>query len=375
VSGINACVYALAQEQASLGHEVSLLVTGPPDAHATRFVDRNGFRMVQLPANPFFHGSRAATLLNQEQPDIVHMHSVFIPTQAALALALRRHETPYLVTPHGGFSKHILRREQLKKALYSTLVERWRLRGAGGISVLTQAEETACRFFVPGFQGYITQIYNPIDDTLLDHARWNPKPGRPRIIYLGRFDVETKGIDIILSLAAKMLDVEFHLYGSEDIRTHNSLLALKLRHLPNVSFHKPVFGDDKARVLCEASLYLQASRWDAFAISVAEAMYIGLPCAIASTLDMAPMLQGNDLALVFDPHQADSNATILRALSDPEKLIRWSERARTFARHHFHPRTVATQFVDFYGQIISSANAAGCQRRSETVLAQPEMER
>jgi glycosyltransferase involved in cell wall biosynthesis len=353
VNGVNNLIYSLAREQVALGHEVTLLLYGSPDESALRFAAETGVRFSQAPT-PWSDRITFASTLDASVPDIVHMHSVFIPQQWILGKILSKQSIPFVITPHGGLSPFVLARSPWKKAIYSWLIERPRFSGAAGITVVTPDEEAEVRSFLPRFHGPIAWISNIFDTGPLEQLSWSPQDAET-IVFLGRFDIVGKGIDILLDIARQLGDFRFHLYGAEDRRSDKTTLAqLKQRCGSNVHFHEPVFGSAKAAVLSRASLYLQMSRWEAFGLSVAEAMYLGLPCAIASTMHLASVFEDHDLGLVVVPNPKTTGELIRNALSNPAQLRAWSRNARNFARSNFHPRTVASRFVAFYEDCIKA---------------------
>jgi glycosyltransferase involved in cell wall biosynthesis len=362
VNGVNALVYTLAEEQLKMGDDVSLLLEGTPDDAASAFSRRTGAKFIVVPTSIYQYQNAVTACLKESAPDIVHMHSVFTPHQALLARVLMKIGIPYLVTPHGGFAPQILTRNRLKKSIYSSLIERPRVRGAAGISALTPSEVQEIRLFVPDFRGVISCIPNAVDPDSLNNVTWVSKCEKPKLVFLGRFDIKHKGIDILIAIARHLPDMDFHLFGVEDPKTRSELETLKRNSTQNVFFHDPVFGSEKAAVLAAATLYIQSSRWDAFPISIVEAMFIGLPCAIASTLHLARFFECHDLGLVFQPDPMRASAAIREALGDLELLMSRAARAQKFARQNFLPAAVAQRFHEFYQSSISSLT------RSERVI-------
>lgn len=354
VNGVNMLVYSLAEEQLKAGHEVSLLLEHAPDDAAMEFARRTGANIFVTHGSLFHSWSSVFRQLKRLPPDIVHMHSVFIPQQAFLGLFLRRANIPYVVTPHGGYSPHVLSRGRLKKTAYSLLIEKARCRRAAGISAVTSGEELEVRSFLRNFNGVFSCIPNSIDSNALKDKAWSPKPGRPALTFLGRFDVTQKGIDILVDIARLSPEVDIHIFGTEDSRSQRQLAALRRNSPPNALFHRPVYGDEKADILASSTLYIHASRWEAFGLSIAEAMYVGLPCVVASTNHIASLIEHNDLGLVFHPDPYRASASIRQALRDKELMARWSARAKEFARKHFVPTAVAQGFDSFYQQSIAA---------------------
>lgn len=350
VNGVNTLVYALAREQASLGNEVTLVLKFPlhPSAHA--FAAETGVKLLEV-SNDLRGYSALLSYARAYPPDVVHMHSVFIPRQWWLYRVLKKLSIPFVVTPSGGYSPQILDRSAPKKAIYSSVFERPRLLEAAAISCVTPFEESEVRTFAPRFAGRTTWIPVTFDPEPLRNVEWTPKDNKT-IVYLGRFDVQHKGIDLIVKLAEEMPEVEFHLYGPEEDLKKPSIVELRKSSSHNVIFHDPVFGAKKAAVLAGASLYIQMSRWEAFGISIAEAMYLGLPCALSSALHLAPIVEENDLGLVVPPNPRAASEMLRTVLANPEQLEAWSKKARHFVECNFLPRPVAIKFLDLYSQVI-----------------------
>ncbi len=329
-----------------------LLLPAAPDDAALAFGRRTGVKFVVL-AESIWQFRKTIRSLLKDAPDIVHMHSVFQPYQALLARLLRKAGIPYVVTPHGGFAPQILARGRLKKTVYSFFVEKPRLRGAAGISAVTEGEEREIGSFVPEFKGAISCIPNAIDSDSLRTAPWSPPLGKPKLIFLGRFDIQHKGIDILIEVGRQLPEMELYLFGAADPNTRSELDMLSRTAPPNVHFHGPIFGSEKAGIMATATLYVQASRWEAFGMSIVEAMYIGLPCAVASTVNLACTIERYDLGLVFGQEPVRTAAAIREAVNNQQRLRRWSSRAQEFVRKNFQPVAMAQSFRVFYQRSIA----------------------
>ena len=227
--------------------------------------------------------------------------------------------------------------------------------GSSAVLLVTPAEERAVRSFIPQYSKPVRWMPNPVEVEKLDPHCWQGAQKQKRVVYLGRFDVLVKGIDILVEIARLLPDMQFDLYGTEDPKTLEWLNRIKQNLPANVSFHDPIFGLDKAEMLSGASLYLQPSRWEGFPVSVAECLYLGVPAAIADTLDLAQLFYQHGLGLVLplDPPRA---ATQIRtAVEDEERLRQWSERGRQFALEHFHPAAVANKHIALYEQVVKAS--------------------
>lgn len=354
VDGVSRTVWLMSLEQARLGHDVSLILDAQPTTEAITMANAVGLRLHDASATAFTYRRHIRQLLDTVPPEIVHMHSVFIPRQAALARLLNRYGIPYLVTPHAGLAPQVLARGRAKKTVYSFLRERPRLMGASAIALVTPAEEKAVRSYLPDYRGMIRWMPNPVEFSMLDPSRWNGLAERKRLVFLGRFDVLVKGVDILVDLARLLPDVAVDLYGTEEPKTLAWLRKLKKNLPSNVTFHDPIFGKEKAEILANASLYIQPSRWEGFPVSVAECLYLGVPSVITDTLDLAELFHKHELGLVVSLNPELAATQIRAALSDPQRLRWWSQRGREFAIEHFAPQAVAQNHIDLYRDVIEA---------------------
>ncbi len=360
VDGVSRTVWLMSVEQARLGHDVSLILDAAPTPEAWAMAGPAGLKLHSVSPDQDY-AAQIRELLDTVPPKIVHFHSVFIPRQAALAKMLREMGIPYIVTPHAGLAPQVLARGRLKKAVYSALRERPRLMGAAAIALVTPAEEKAVRSYLPNYTGIIRWMPNPVEFAMLDPHCWHGISDPKRMVFLGRFDVLVKGIDILLEIARRLPDVKVDLYGTEEPKTLNWLMRLK-RDLPgNVEFHEPVFGAKKAEILSTASLYIQPSRWEGFPVSVAECLYLGVPSLITETLDLAGLFERHQLGLVLSLRPEVASEQIREALSNSSRLEEWSRRGREFAITHFAPGMVAKNHINLYRQIVE---AEGASRRA-----------
>ncbi|MDF5720856.1 MAG: glycosyltransferase family 4 protein [Rhizonema sp. PD37] len=346
VDGVNTTVWLVAREQALLGHQVTLLLHFPPDEAAKVLSEEAGFKLVYIPANTWRYDLKMLeSLLDSDAPDIVHMHSVFVPKQATLGRNIVKRKIPYVITPHGGLdSLH----GWAKKIVYSLIAEKRRFYEASAITVVTPKEEKTVRTFVPRYSGIIRWVANPFDTCKLGEQNWKGNVGVKRLVYLGRFDVLHKGIDILLEIARLLPEIEFHLYGTEVSKTKRWLERIRRNCPCNVHFHKPVFGVDKFQVLADASLYIQTSRWEGFPMSIAEAMHLGLPCAVSDVPNFAELFSQHDLGCVLPLNPKEAALQLSKVFEQPNQLVNWSKQAKVFAQEYFQPRTVAMNYLKLY---------------------------
>jgi glycosyltransferase involved in cell wall biosynthesis len=353
INGVNNTIWPVAIEQSHQGHQVSLILNQKPTHTGIELADEKGLQWIEIPSRFWsYHPQVLQSFLVAKRPDVVHFHSIFVPQQSLLARRrLKQHHIPYVITPNA-ITPQLLQRRWLKKWIYSTLIEKSYFYGSAGIAVVTPPEQKALMSFVPNYSGKVRWIPNPTPANTLTGYQWQRKIKPFRVVYLGRFDVWQKGIDRLVEIGRLLPDIEFHLYGIEERKTHRWLRRIQ-RNLPkNIYFHPPVLGAEKLKVLTAASLYIQMSRWEVFGISIAEAMALGVPCAIADTINLAEVFQSHHLGLVLSKHTSFAASQLQQALENPTQLQKWSQQGQSFAQAHFSAPNIAHQYLSFYQAVL-----------------------
>jgi glycosyltransferase involved in cell wall biosynthesis len=220
---------------------------------------------------------------------IVHVHAINRFTTALVA-HVRGAGHAVALTSHGqlNFRSPL---HALKKFVYLSLC-RSPVRYANGIHVLTSKEQQSLRFLIPGYKGKIVILPHIIRGASaggdVGNARELDKPtgeGVFTIVHLGRLEVVTKGLDLLVEGFAKagLGQARLVLAGPDWGHERASLerLARDYGCSQRVFFPGAVYGADKERLLASADLFVAASRWDAFNISLAD---LPLPLASSPTI-------------------------------------------------------------------------------------------
>ena len=347
--------WPLLAAQAAAGADVTLLVRGGLDQAGQAEAERAGVTVV--PATRRFLDSQSpagVAAVARIQPDVAHLHSVFIPAHAQIARQLRRLGIPYLLSPHGGLN---LWRGRVKKAVYGAVAEKSYFRSADTIFVLTQQEQQ----IIAGWLGprgkslRYRELPNSIPALSSSDASW-VVPERPRLVYLGRFDVIKKGLDRLVEIARLMPDVQVQAYGAASTAERPEFERLCRRGLPgNFTFLDPVYGEAKVSALTEATIYVQPSRDEGFGMAIVEAMRCGVPVALTEDCALAPVIAGGDLGLPLPGDPAGAAAVLSAALKDLDRLGHWSQAGREWTASILSPERAAQATISTYQEALARA--------------------
>lgn len=239
------------------GHEVEVLYPGL-------------FRTIPCPSYPeirlaIFPGKLIRERIRAFRPDAIH-----IPTEGTMGLSARRvcrsMNLPFTTTFATRYPEYIFMRYGVPQSfLYGLL--RWFHGGAARTSVATQGlkDELEAR----GFRnlqfwerGVDTELFHPYGKDALDYPR-------PISLYMGRVAVE-KNIEAFLQASIP---------GTKVIIGDGPALPPLKEAYPDVKFPGKKSGEDLARHVAAADVFVFPSRTDTFGIVLIEAMACGVPVA------------------------------------------------------------------------------------------------
>ncbi len=241
----------------SWGHEVLVI---HPDLFRT--VPMPGYESIRLAVFP---KRKVFRLLEVFEPQAIH-----ISTEGPIGLAARRycklHEFPFTTAYHTRFPEYVRLRLPIPLALSYALLRRFH-RDAEKTLVATPSMVTALeqRHF-----DHLDSWSRGVDvDLFRPRAKARQKNTEPLFVYMGRVARE-KNIEAFLKLdlPGRMLVIGD---GPE-------LPALKKQY-PHVEFCGFKTGEDLARRLAQADVFVFPSRTDTFGLVILEAMACGVPVA------------------------------------------------------------------------------------------------
>ncbi|MFA7429425.1 MAG: glycosyltransferase family 4 protein [Rhodospirillaceae bacterium] len=374
IGGVNFVVWLLAERQVAQGARVTMIVPDAPEPATLAAAAARGIEVVHVPQRHLlFDGKALRAALESHRPNVAVLHSVFLPRLIGASGALHAAGIPQMFMAHGALAEKAMHRSPIRKRLFVRFLERPRILRSAGVLLCTPSEAGDVRRVVPDYAGMLATLYNPIELDEFIAQPWEPPIGRPTALFIGRLDIEHKGIDRLFALAHHMPEMDFHLYGNSDPRYEAAMRALLKAAPPNLRLSPPIFGAEKIRAYAEATVLVQPSRWEGFPIIDAEAMAVGTPVAISTDVPLAQDLAAQDCGLLLPTETAAGVLALRAALADRDRLHRISANARHFAATNFHPDRQAAAHLDAYREAIAMAAANGNKRpaHGKTSTASP----
>jgi glycosyltransferase involved in cell wall biosynthesis len=198
----------------------------------------------------------------------------------ALAGRDARHAAvPYVLAPRGAYDPYIVKRHALMKKAWWFTAEHRLLQHARGVHVFFESQRADIEKL--GYHGPLVVAPNGVDPP---GVTWDGGSGG-YLLWLGRFDPEHKGLDLLLK-AVKLIPraerIPLRIQGP-DWRDRKREVRRMVRDLElddTVTVGEPLYGDLKWEALRRALGFVYPSRWEAFGNSPAEAISIGLPTLV-----------------------------------------------------------------------------------------------
>lgn len=355
-NGVDKTVYYLSKYQAALGHDVAVFSVTPKPA-----LPIPGVTVRTYPTRGFSFTVPKGLLkdLLDWKPDIIHLHSVYVPQNADLARWARRVGIPYVVTPHGGLSSYVTRRHWYFKILYKYLFELPMLNGASFVHAV--ADKKDIRSY--GVSAPIVEAPNCIEieelptsvdkGLLLKHVP--QAQGKRVFLFLGRLDPLYKGLDLLLKAFAKVRpeNVLLVLFGPDWRNQKGKLLHLvnDLRLSEQVVFPGPIYGQEKFHILYAADVFIHTSRSEALPFTVLEAMAMGRPCLLTTPADPMGKVAEHGAGIVVEPTVGSITEGLRRVTKmRDDELKTMGDRAKILVETQFNWMETARKLVEAYSR-------------------------
>jgi glycosyltransferase involved in cell wall biosynthesis len=235
--------------------------------------------------------------------DLLVLHGAWAAHNVVAGRTSRGAHIPYLLEPRGAYDPHIVARRPALKRAWWVAFGRELVAGARGMHLFFEAERGHLARL--GYGGPFVVAPNGVDTP--DAPAWDGGSGG-FVLWYGRFDVEHKGIDLLvdgLALVPASRRPLLRLHGP-DRRGSTARIAARVSALGLskwVAVGGPVYGAQKEELLSRCLGFAYPSRWEGFGIAPAEAVARGVPL-LATPYPLAMHLAERGGAVVVPAHAA-----------------------------------------------------------------------
>ncbi len=354
MNGVNKVVYQLATQQAKSGRKVSIWGITKNTTH--NYGKRN-FETNLFPAkrNIFNIDQKLveAMIVAKKRKAIFHLHGGWIPTFAKISNVLSSHQVPFVFTPHGAYNTIAMMKNRWVKKVYFHLFEKHLLKRASKIHCIGKSEvsgiqsifKTSNIFLMPyGFETDASS-YKPDSENENDFI----------IGFVGRLDVYTKGLDLLLeafeAFQKKEKNAKLWIVGDSDERaTLEKMIADK--NLQNeVILWGSKFGKEKYDLLKKMHVFAHPSRNEGLPSSVLEAASIGIPCLITEATNVGDAIGKYSCGLSIENENPKALTNGLFKLNQKWKkgqLAALGQKAQEMVQQEFNWGHIVNEFDKLY---------------------------
>jgi glycosyltransferase involved in cell wall biosynthesis len=318
------------------------------------------------------HGpSRRHLSASIQTADIVHLHTLWHPINIIARQECRRHRRPYVLMPHGMLDPYSLGVKRWRKAFYLWAIERRNISAAQRLIYTTPEEKRLAE------NGYLSLPRGVVIPLGADAPFWNSEKlasafyerfprayGRRQLLFLGRLHFK-KGLDRILqvlpSIVKAIPGVLLTVAGDGVPEFEMTLKStIKSEGLENsVMMTGRLDGPAKWGAYASAELFLLPSRQENFAISVAEAMQMGVPVVISNKVNTWQCVTEAGAGLVVEEDRIEGGLeeAILALLRDRQTLETMGKRGQEYARKELTWAIATRRLIECHSDVLARSRA------------------
>lgn len=275
--GVETHVAAVGERLVERGHDVTV-VTGDAGADAPRRSTRNGVEVRRCrglaPGGNFHAAPGVARVLRRSAFDVVHAHNYH-----ALVLpfaALGAGDARFVVTTHYHGGSAAGTRDRLL-SLYRPVGRRL-LRRADAVVAVSDWERDRLR---EDFGVDATVVRNGVDAGRFRGAEPRERD-RPYLLTVGRLEAY-KGVQHAIRALPELPEYDLVVAGTGDYRAELERVARSAGVADRVTFAGHVDDDELPGLYAGAAAYLALSEFEAFGLTVGEALAAGTPCVVGTS--------------------------------------------------------------------------------------------
>lgn len=338
VNGITEVVFRLSTEQQKLGHNVRIF-TIANDAEV-----QNTETLLKIENIIHFYRN-----VKEWKPDIVILHTLYKLCYLEYAVIFRTLKIPYLIEAHGAMSYANQQKNAWKKKLANLLLYKQFIKFASAIVYLC-TEERDNSIFRSLTNSVI--IPNGVDIPKQIKLRVIDEKSFISIIYLGRFDIHHKGLDVLSEsiahfhneLLEKRIRILFYGYGIGEKKLREYLIPYK----DVAEVCGPVYGEEKVNAYCKGNIFILTSRYEGFPMAILEALSFGLPCIVTPQTNMATLIANEHAGWVTQMNPENIAHTLLQAVDEYRKHAEKLQMSSRNSVQCYMWKDIAKKSVDIY---------------------------
>lgn len=323
IGGIETHVREISERLVHRGFDVEVICTDPTWKYPPKDY-HNGVRITRFkswaPKNAFYFAPQLYFYIKNHDYDIIHAHNYHaFPALFASAASKER----FIFTPHYHGGSH--------SSLRNLLLKPYRLIGD---FIFEKAEKVICvsqyemKLIENDFhvsQAKLVHIPNGLDLKEFKDIDELKKESNV-ILYAGRLE-SYKGIQYIIEALPLLKDYRLKVIGKGNYEKKLHELAKKLNVSDKIEWLKDIEKREFLSHFKSADVFVNLSTFEAYGITVAEALACGTPCIVANGGALEEFIDGEGCVGMDYPIDVNALAEIIRSRKRiaPREMPDWDE--------------------------------------------------
>jgi glycosyltransferase involved in cell wall biosynthesis len=301
-----------------LGHEVVIYGYGPQEA-ARSEISRHPLvrervlpppRLRQRGLAVFSRLTELARVLSEDADrlDVLIIHGMFSPDSLSLLRAARQGGIKTIAQPHDPYAQTVFQQRRLGKVLYWNAVERRFLSSVDAIQLYAPSHRHHLARL--GINTRTLVVPAAISSEAVERGSCRRRltgseNGIAKLLFVGRFDIHNKGLDLLFEAIATTPDIRSHVrlecFGARTEDEYDAALKLVRGFGIEDCVRLEYRTDDPWTAYAAVDLFVLPSRFDGFALVVLEALASGTPVVISSAAGAAEYIGDTAAVVVAEP--------------------------------------------------------------------------
>lgn len=276
-AGVAASIEGLSQGLENAGHELQVFALAEGN-EAKGEAQWRGAASRQFPIRgPHALGFAPKMLpaLLEWEPDIVHLHGLWMHTSRTAAVWAKRTGRPFVISPHGMLAPSALAFSPAKKRLARLLYQDRCFAEASAFHATCEAEALDIERFG------LNQKIDIVPHGIRPRVRPDVSRDGKTILSLGRLH-PVKGLDVLIAawsrLEGQFPEWRLQIVGPDEDGYREKLERLIASHsLARCTIGPALYGEEKYRALAEAGVFALPSQSENFGLTVLESLLMETP--------------------------------------------------------------------------------------------------
>ena len=249
-------------------------------------------------------------------------------------------------------TREVQGQRRFKKLLGNLLLFNRFIKEAKAIQCLSENEMSRIDFAVEKF-------VCPTGIEMPEKSKESFSENTVNINYIGRFEMYTKGLDIMANAVAITAEYlrenkcKINIYGPDLSGRKKALQELidKLGISDLLILNDAVFGIEKEKLLFETDIFIQTSRTEGMPVGILEALSYGVPCLVTKGTTWGENITKYDAGWVAENNAESVAEKLMLAFKQKELWTKKSENASLLVEEKFCWDGVTRSAVELYKEL------------------------